>query len=82
MLSEYFDLKNKVIIVTGASKGIGEEISNCLSKEKAKVYGFGRNFNKKTYNKNFSKIIIDLNDYKSVKKKVLNVFKLEKKLMF
>lgn len=80
MLSEYFDLKNKVIIVTGASKGIGEEISNCLSKEKAKVYGFGRNFNKKTYNKNFSKIIIDLNDYKSVKKKVLDVFKLEKKI--
>ena len=80
MLAEYFNLKDKVIIVTGASKGIGEEISSCLSKEKAKVYGFGRSFNKKIYNKNFSQTIIDLNDYKSAKKAVLNVFKLEKKI--
>ena len=55
MLTEYFDLKDKVIIVTGASKGIGGEISSCLSKEKAKVYGFGRSFNKKIIIKIFLK---------------------------
>ena len=33
MLTEYFDLKDKVIIVTGASKGIGGEISSCCQRK-------------------------------------------------
>ena len=55
------------------------EKSVVVVKEKAKVYGLA-SFNKKNYNKNFSQTIIDLNDYKSVKKAVLNIFKLEKKI--
>ena len=47
------DLKKKVILLTGAGKGIGREILNLLIKEKVIVYAITRN----------------KNDFKSIKKK-------------
>ena len=48
-------------IITGASSGIGLEISKTLIKLGYKVYGFGRDFSKSNYNnENFIKIKCDL----------------------
>lgn len=51
----------KVAIVTGASSGIGFEISKKLLSLDYKVYGFGRDFSKIDFNSdNFIKVVCDL----------------------
>ncbi|CDF58414.1 SDR family oxidoreductase [Thermobrachium celere] len=53
----------KTAIVTGASSGIGLEISKVLINHGYKVYGFGRDFSKTNYqNELFIPIICDLMD--------------------
>lgn len=57
----------KTAIVTGASSGIGLEISKKLIEMDYKVYGFGRNFSKvKTDNQNFIKETCDITDINKV----------------
>jgi NAD(P)-dependent dehydrogenase (short-subunit alcohol dehydrogenase family) len=40
--SNLFSIKDKVVIITGATKGIGKSIAEGLAKEHAIVYGLGR----------------------------------------
>jgi len=58
----------KSAIVTGASSGIGEEISKTLLKEGFKIFAIARNFSKcSVKNENFIKIECDLRDKKEIK---------------
>lgn len=47
-LEELFSLKNKIIIVTGASRGIDFDIATCFSNAGATVIGVGRTENIET----------------------------------
>ena len=55
-----FDLKGKTILLTGASKGIGYELSKHLAKEKPKLILVGRRFEDKISDKNHKYIEADL----------------------
>ncbi len=60
----------KTALVTGASSGIGREISIMLLKNNYKIYGIGRNFNKiqSIKDKNFIEIICDISNIDELKK--------------
>jgi NADP-dependent 3-hydroxy acid dehydrogenase YdfG len=53
-INNLFALEGKVAIISGASRGIGREIANSLSKAGVKVFGFGRSEN--IQNSNFKYI--------------------------
>ncbi len=78
-LENYFKIKNKVVVVTGASRGIGNTIAKELSELGCKVYGIGRtNINKSKVNFDYNSI--DINDYASVKKFIFKIFKSNKRI--
>ena len=60
------NLNNKVVLLTGASSGIGEQIALMLCSEGYIVYGIGRDFTKTDdtliSNPNFRKIACDITD--------------------
>lgn len=60
------NLNNKVVLLTGASSGIGEQIALMLCSEGYIVYGIGRDFTKTDdtllNNPNFRKIACDITD--------------------
>ena len=60
----------KIALVTGASSGIGKEISIMLLKNNYKIYGIGRNFNKtqSIKDENFIEIICDISNIDELKK--------------
>lgn len=55
-----FDLNGKTILLTGASKGIGYELSKHLAKENPKLILVGRKFEAKIFDKNHKYIEADL----------------------
>ena len=46
-MDDIFSLKNKVVVVTGAGKGIGYFLANELSKRSSTVYAIDKMFSKK-----------------------------------
>jgi len=65
----------KTAIVTGASSGIGFEISKVLIKNEIKVYGIGRNFKKNINSDLFFKVICDLKNIKETINVINNIKK-------
>ncbi len=63
--SDYFSIQDNIIIVTGASRGIGYEIATSLSKLGAKVVGTGRSERKDFFNFDYKSL--DLNNLESIK---------------
>jgi len=63
-------LKNKIIIIFGASRGIGKEIFNTAKMLGAKVYGFSRSNG------------VDVRDYNSIINVYKNVLEKEKRIDF
>ena len=72
-----FSIQNKVIIVTGVSRGIGRYIADNLVDYGAKVYGISR---KKIIKSKFYNIVCDVNNHNKVKKQIKNIFLKEKKI--
>jgi len=64
--NSHFAIKNKIVIVSGASRGIGNRIASELQKHEAIVYGFGRTSPKKT-DKKLNYTEIDINNHNKVK---------------
>ena len=82
-MTNYFsDIKNKVVIVTGGSKGIGKEIALEYSRLGAKVVIIGRNIDdlnkvKKEldeYSKENLAVNLDINDVKALNQKVDEIY--------
>ncbi|MPQ43084.1 SDR family NAD(P)-dependent oxidoreductase [Clostridium tarantellae] len=68
----------KTAIVTGASSGIGLEISKVLINLGYKVYGFGRNFSMIDFkDNNFTEVTCDLMDIDYLSKKIKEIRKNE-----
>tara|TARA_B100001027_G_scaffold203040_1_gene164181 strand:+ start:737 stop:1474 length:738 start_codon:yes stop_codon:yes gene_type:complete len=67
-----FDLKNKKIIVTGATGGIGNAIINCFSQHQAKVLATGTNEEKlKSLKEKFNNIFVskfDISKHNDIEK--------------
>ncbi len=63
-IAELFNIKDRVIIVTGASRGIGKELAQSLSSFGAKVIGTSRSTPDFDYS--FTHIKLDLNDSQSI----------------
>ena len=60
------DIKNKIAVVTGVSKGIGFATCKLLIEAGTKVYGLGRTQNPELQVPGFEFIKTDVQDYKSV----------------
>ena len=70
----------KTAIVTGASSGIGKEISNTLLKMGYQVYGIGRHFTedlKDEHKENFKQIELDLLDDNELEQTIKSIRKVE-----
>ena len=46
-MNDIFSVKNKIIVITGAGRGIGRFLANELSKRSAIVYAVDKTFSKK-----------------------------------
>ena len=64
-MKSIFSIKNKVIIITGVSSGIGKYIAEQLVLHDAIVYGISRG---KVKNPIFNNIVCDLSNFSLLKK--------------
>lgn len=74
--------ENKIVLLTGASSGIGKETARLLAQEGFKVYAASRHLDKMTELTQFGVEIIslDLTDEKSIESCVAQVLKKEKRI--
>ena len=66
MNKNYFDISNKIAIVTGSSRGIGYAIAKGFIESGALVHGISRTEPDLTKDKNYTHHIIDLSNKKSI----------------
>ena len=82
-MENLFSIKNKVIIITGAGRGIGYQLAVGLAKHSAIIYSLDKKFAKKIP-KNFSSNIIeikcDITDYSKIKQVFKKIFVKEKRI--
>jgi short-subunit dehydrogenase len=64
----------RIVLITGATSGIGKACAEYLSKRDYFVFGTGRHFNKFS-NNSFELIEMDINDDKSVEKVIKDIIK-------
>jgi NAD(P)-dependent dehydrogenase (short-subunit alcohol dehydrogenase family) len=62
ILEDIFNIKNKVVVISGASRGLGNEIANALSELGADVFGFGRTHRDSVNKINFNYKQLDVNN--------------------
>ena len=74
MMENLFSIEGKVIIITGAGRGIGYELATGLSKYSAIIYSLDKKFTKKIP-KNLSSNIIEIKCDITNSKKIKQVFK-------
>jgi len=72
-------MNNKVVLITGASSGIGKSIGNFLQEKGFIVYGTSRN-PQKYKNSNFPLLTLDVSDIDSIKNAVSQIIEKENRL--
>ena len=72
-----FNLKNKIVIVTGSVGDIGISIVDALLKSNAIVYGFDRNPNNNILSKKYTHFECDLTNINSFKSSCNNIYSIE-----
>ena len=77
---DLFSIKDKTVLISGASRGIGLVLANGMSKEGANVFGFGRTNLKEHTNINFQYFQNDLADYNTTKNNVMKIIKKTRKI--
>jgi len=74
-MDDIFSLKNKVVVVTGAGKGIGYFLANELSKRSSTVYAIDKMFSKKKQKSNYFQKkcdIINKTQFEKICKNIVN----------
>ncbi len=71
-------MNKKVVLITGASSGIGKSIGDFLQKKGLIVYGTSRNPDK--YTSNFTLLALDVSDVLSIETAVSEIVKIEGRL--
>ena len=80
MNSNYFDITNKITIVTGSSRGIGYAIAKGFLESGALVHGMARTESDLSNEKNYTHHIIDLSNKKSIIKVINKIGNHRKKI--
>lgn len=83
MIENLFSVENKVIVVTGAGRGIGYELARGLAECSAVVYSLDKKFGKKNPNNLSTNIIqlkCDITKYNNVKEVFKKIFLKERKI--
>ena len=78
-----FSLKNKVILITGAGRGIGQHLAEKIAEQNAVVYAIDKRFAKKTSRysmKNLFKIKCDITDQDAFKQVCVNIVRKNKRI--
>ena len=77
-----FSLKNKVVIITGAGRGIGQHLAEKIAESQAVVFAVDKKFTKKSSKnrKNLSKIECDITDQNGFKKICDGIIKKKKRI--
>ena len=78
-----FSLKNKVVLITGAGRGIGQHLAQKIAEENAIVYAIDKQFTKKTSKssmKNLFKIKCDITDQDRFRQICSDIVKKKKKI--
>ena len=77
-----FSLKNKVILITGAGRGIGQHLAEKIAEQNAIVYAIDKRFPKtsKRSMKNLFKIKCDITDQDSFKQVCVNIVRKKKRI--
>ena len=77
-----FSLKNKVVLITGAGRGIGQHLAEKIVEQNAIVYAIDKNFPKtsKRSMKNLFKIKCDITDQDAFKQVCANIVRKNKRI--
>ena len=78
-----FSLKNKVVLITGAGRGIGQHLAEKITEQNAVVYAIDKQFAKKTSRhsmKNLFKIKCDITDQDAFKQVCANIVRKNKRI--
>ena len=77
-----FSLKNKVVLITGAGRGIGQHLAEKIVEQNAIVYAIDKKFPKtsKRSMKNLFKIKCDITDQDSFKQVCVNIVRKKKRI--
>ena len=83
MMENLFSIEGKVIIVTGAGRGIGYELATNLAKYSAIIYSLDKKFTKKipkNLSSNIIQIKCDITNSKKIKQVFKKIFLKEKRI--
>ena len=78
-----FSLKNKVILITGAGRGIGQHLAEKIAEQNAIVYAIDKQFTRKTSKnpiKNLFKIKCDITDQDAFKQVCTDIVRKRKRI--
>jgi len=82
-MENLFSIKEKVIIITGAGRGIGHKLATEMAKSSAIIYSLDKKFSEKipkNLSSNIIEIKCDITDYKKIKQVFKKIFAKEKKI--
>ena len=79
-MKDIFSVKNKIIVITGAGKGIGFLLANELSKRSAVIYAIDKTFPKKNKTNNYFQKICDITNKTRLENVCKNIFNNNKRI--
>ena len=80
MQNNLFSLNNKIILITGSGRGIGEFLAKNIAKQGAIVYRIDNKFSKKSESSNIFDMVCNVSNKQKIKKICDQIYKKHKKI--